>query len=95
MTVKLGIPRSLFLGRVVGDGEPLWTHEDRMWVLAYDHVEKDKCSGCGFPLSETTAPDAEERFKGHVVRCHACRSVAHAAETVDDNRGLMSWAERT
>jgi len=78
----------------VPDGEPLWTHEDRMWVLAWDQVERDKCGGCGFPLSETTRADSEEKFRGHVVRCHACRSVSHAVETVDDTRGLMSWAER-
>lgn len=93
--MRLGIPRSLFLGRVVGERSPLWTYEDRMFALALDQIEKDKCGGCGFPLSETTTPEAEGIFKGHVVRCHACRSVAHAVETVDDTRGLMSWAERT
>ena len=65
-----------------------------MWALAHDHVERDKCQGCGHPMSVTTDPANEGAHKGHAVRCDACKAIAHAAEAVDDKRGLLSYAER-
>lgn len=51
------MPRSIFLGRVVGRGEPTWLDDDRAWAMALLEVEADTHS-CGHPLSETTATDA-------------------------------------
>lgn len=84
----------MFLGRIVGPGEPLWLHEDRMWALAWDHVEQDRCGGCGHPLSETTAEDADDAYLGHAIRCQACKAIADKTESVDGKRGLLGYAER-
>ena len=65
-----------------------------MWALAHDHIERDKCSGCGHPMSVTTDPANEGKFKGHSLRCHACKSIAGVTEAVDDRHGLLSYAER-
>ena len=78
----------------MADGEPLWTHEDRMWALAHDHIEQDRCTGCGHPRSESTDKTADDQYRGHTVRCHACKAQAWAAEAVDDKSGLLAWAER-
>lgn len=45
-------------------------------------------------MSVTTDPANEGAHKGHAVRCDACKAMAHAAEAVDDKRGLLSYAER-
>ena len=76
------------------DGEPLWTAEDRMFALADDHIRQDRCSGCGHPKSETTDKAADDRYRGHTVRCHACKAMSWAGEAVDDKAGLLAWAER-
>ena len=73
---------------------PAFTDDDVKWALALDHVDRDRCGGCGQPLSESTAPDADDAFYGHAVRCHGCKAAAHASERVDDKHGLMVWVER-
>ncbi|MFJ2863678.1 hypothetical protein [Kitasatospora sp. NPDC087314] len=74
------MPRSVFLGRVVGAGEPLWTDSDRAWALALLTVEEDTCRGCGQPLTESTDADAENAWTAEVIRCHAC-TTAHQRST--------------
>lgn len=46
--VPLGIPHSIFLGRVPpGPGEPLWTHDDRAKALAWQADQAAHCGQCG------------------------------------------------
>lgn len=66
----------MFLGRVVGPGEPLWLEEDRAWALALAQVEAEQCPGCGQPLAETTDPGAQYAYQAKITRCHACAAVA-------------------
>ncbi|MFD0429426.1 hypothetical protein ACFQ60_22380 [Streptomyces zhihengii] len=74
------MPRSVFLGRVVAPGEPLWTDEDRSWALALADVERDVCPDCGHPWSEASAPDSEWAYTAELLRCHAC-AAAHGPRT--------------
>lgn len=80
-----GVPRSVFLGRVVGAGEPLWLPEDRWWALALAQVEAGTCRDCGHPLAETTPASSEDTYDADLTRCHGCvgaakRVAAHLAD---------------
>jgi len=70
------VPRSVFLGRVIGDGEPLWLPEDRYWALALAEVEANACPDCGQPWHEATDIKNEFKYKAQVIRCHACTTSA-------------------
>lgn len=86
------MPRSVFLGRVVGPGEPLWLDEDRAWALALADVEADQCPDCGQPWHETSLPESEGGYRAELLRCHACATGAmklHAhQESGGDTRGI-------
>ncbi|MFD0405023.1 hypothetical protein [Kitasatospora sp. NPDC127116] len=66
----------MFLGRVVGPGEPLWTDSDRAWALALLAVEDETCRGCGQPIGEATSPDTEGRWEAELIRCHPCTTAS-------------------
>jgi hypothetical protein len=83
------VPRSVFLGRVVADGEPLWTEEDRDYALALLAVDADRCE-CGQPRSESTLAEAEFTYRAEKLRCHCCKTIAEASERwADDSKGLL------
>jgi hypothetical protein len=81
------VPRSVFLGRVVAEGEPLWLDEDRYWALALAEVEADACPDCGQPWGEATDKEAEFAYKAHLVKCHACGTSAKAVRAHQDGKG--------
>ncbi len=57
--------------RAEADAE--WTDEDRDLALALADYEADLCPGCRHPLSETTKPENEDRYKaGRALLCHRC-----------------------
>lgn len=88
----------MFFGRVVGPGEPLWLPEDRAWALALALVESEQCPGCGQPLAETTAADAQYAYRAISVRCHACAAVAREGRDFSEHgetEGLMIQAVDT
>jgi hypothetical protein len=81
------VPRSVFLGRVVAEGEPLWLDEDRYWALALAEVEADSCPDCHQPWGEATSADNEGAYKAHLVRCHACAMSAKKVRAHQDAKG--------
>lgn len=81
------MPRSVFMGRVVGDGEPLWLAEDRYWALALLEVEADACPECGQPWGEATDPANEFKYTAELVRCHACSTSAKRVRAHQDKSG--------
>jgi hypothetical protein len=70
----------VLLGRVVGEGEPLWLPEDTEEVLAYLREKAQLCPGCGQPRENTMDPEAEGQWRSRALRCHACTAKARAAE---------------
>lgn len=73
-------------GRVIGSvTDPDWTDDDRDLALALLTYEAGLCNGCGHPLKETTAPEAEETYQGDLVRCHRCTAAEQVAEQYRDN----------
>jgi hypothetical protein len=81
------VPRSVFLGRVVADGEPLWLPEDTAWALALLDVEADCCPECKQPWGEATDKANEFKYAAELIRCHACTASARAVKTYQDKGG--------
>jgi hypothetical protein len=78
------------MGRVVAEGEPLWTDEDRDYALALLAVEADRCDGCGHQRSESMAFESDSGYHAEKIRCHACKAIAEASERwADDSKGLF------
>lgn len=74
------MPRSILLGRVMAEGEPLWLREDTQAVLEYLREKSLLCPGCGLPRDETMDPEAEGHFASKALRCHACAARERAAK---------------
>lgn len=65
---------------------------DRAKALAWHLEQALICTGCGHPLDETTAKDAEGTYEADKVRCWACHAKGVRSETVgehDDRHGLL------
>src|ERR1700753_1099224 len=60
-------------GQTVYTASPEWTDEDREAALDLAVYESDLCPGCGYPMSETTAPENENQYITDLpIRCHRC-----------------------
>ncbi len=59
--------------------EPEWDDDERGWMLALGALRKDTCPGCGHPLTESTDPVNEGRYRvDPPTRCHACTALQTA-----------------
>lgn len=76
-------------------GEPLFTEEDTEAALEWIRERDLKCPGCGQPRDESMAPENQNRYRAHPIRCHACAARERAAEQrrkqENDPSGLM-WS---
>lgn len=91
-SVFLGYGRSVTehqynaLGQLVRSStSSAWTDDDRTAALDLLAHEASLCPGCGHPVAETTAPEAEERY--HVpypIRCHRCTATEQAQVRFQD-----------
>jgi hypothetical protein len=66
------VPRSVFLGRVVAPGDPLWLQEDVTAALEWQAYQRMLCSGCSLPRSETFDIAMDDGYDADVWVCHAC-----------------------
>lgn len=94
----VGVGLSVFLGGEVVTtyeygpfGHPVravtkpWSVNDRAALLALIQWEAELCPGCRQPLSETTKPEHEDRYRpGLPIRCHRCTASEQAAERYQD-----------
>jgi MinD superfamily P-loop ATPase len=63
----------------VTEREPLWTSEDRAYLLAYIGERDEVCGGCGNPLDECRDPATARQWRIVEEQCEACRiGEAHA-----------------
>lgn len=85
-----GIPLSVFLGRIVYPGEPLWLEGDALAAVDWDAYEHAKCPGCGQPRDECMAhEDAAPAYEVELLRCHSCSAAAAEGRAVGgDSSGL-------
>ena len=77
----------MFLGRVVGPGDPVWLDEDRAYVLAWQAHRRDTCTGCGHSLTTSTAKENQLGYDAEVVRCHACAAQQRTLTKFADDGG--------
>lgn len=94
-----GVSPSTFLGRepktVTSQGyngatvaytESSWTNDDRDAALDLMAWEAAQCPGCGLPLSETTKPESEFRWRaGLPIRCHRCTAISMGSESAQEH----------
>ncbi len=66
-----GIPRAIFLGRVVGAGEPAWLSDDFDAAMEWMEAEANKCPGCGMFRDECMSDEPPDYVATPIV-CHAC-----------------------
>ncbi len=72
-----GIPLSVFLGRVVYPGDPVWLPDDTLAALDWQEHEATKCPGCGQPRDESMAhEDDSPPYEVTLNRCQACKAAA-------------------
>lgn len=89
-----GVPHSVLTGRVVRDGQSLFTAQDTALALALTSVEARTCA-CGHDRSETTAAGAEFAYQATAIRCHACAARDRAARAFAEGEGStagLMWA---
>ena len=99
MCVPAGVPLSVFRGRVVADGDPLWTDDDRRWAKAYVYDRQVRMP-CGHYEDEASGPDNSDAFVAVPRVCHRCRAVGEAADvrhktaTAADSQHGVLWQVR-
>lgn len=79
---------SVFLGRAVADGEPVWLPEDRDVVAVWQQLQRSKHDACGrwaWEYDETF----EDLFEVDFEVCPFCRDVGEKAEMVVSGRQSM------
>lgn len=74
-----GVPHSILAGRVVADGQPLWTADDTALAVALTAIEAVTCS-CGHDRRESMEAENEYAYVAKAVRCHACATRDRASE---------------
>lgn len=88
--MPLGIPHSIFLGRVPGPNEPYWLDDDQDKALAWTRREARRCPKCRtLPEEWERDPDA---YLADTHRCLGCERVEQAYASVgDDERGVHAY----
>lgn len=77
--VPLGIPHSVFLGRVVGPDDPAWLDTDRGYALAWRADKAQTCT-CGTRPDEWAEDD--DAYIGSYVYCEGCARLADEQNNV-------------
>lgn len=89
----LGIPLSVFLGRVVYPGSPQWTDDDTLAAFDWQGYQDRLCTGCGQSLDDTVGPDQFDKWNAEEVgACDACRALDRTARIKAGNDDLNPTA---
>ena len=67
-----------------------FTEEDMAAALDWQTQERLTCSGCGFPLDETTDPRNDGRYDAEAIQCHGCAVRDRKERGYRDNKGDLS-----
>lgn len=55
--------------------------------MALMEAEAGLCGDCGYPLADTTAPEAEYAYDATITKCHACVAGARRVAAFQDDGG--------
>lgn len=78
----LGIPYSVFMGRVVLPGEAEWTEEDTLLATEWKYLEGFVCGGCGQDLRHSL--EDAGAYDTETIRCYGCEAKERATTRVAD-----------
>lgn len=82
--MRLGVPRSVLLGRVAAPDEPLWLPADTDGLLALQSDQDERCPGCGQLLEQSMDPDLSELWDTTTPTCHACAAMDRRKRALHD-----------
>lgn len=71
-----------------------WTEDDMQVHLEWNHERTLTCSGCGFPLSESTAVGRDDVYDAEMVACHACATADRVERAFRERHGDMAGVRR-
>lgn len=71
-----------------------WTEDDMTAALDWQSESRLICSGCGFPLDESTAPGMDDAYDAEMVACHACATADRVERKYRDGGGDMAGVRR-
>lgn len=78
-----GIPISVFFGRVVEPGAPMWLAEDTEVAIGFEQWAAAVCSNCGLHRFDWEH-ERDETFKGTIVTCFGCVELADTRRTIPE-----------
>lgn len=80
--VPLGVPHSVFTGRVVDPqrGDPAWLPTDRAYALAWGELKRATCPGCGTRADEWAEDD--DAYIGDHTYCEGCARLAEEKNNI-------------
>jgi hypothetical protein len=84
---------SVFLGRVVGHGDPQWTRRDAQAAVLWEIEQKSHCTGCGQPRDECMGSETDDDAPDYEVtetRCWACQARDVALQKFREEGGSSS-----
>lgn len=97
-----GVPLSVFQGRTVYPGEPMWLEDDMLAALEWQAEQARLCSGCGHNLDDTMGPANSDKWNAEIAgACDACKAIDRAAriaagvDDLDANAGVRyrTWRD--
>jgi hypothetical protein len=80
------VPHSVFTGRVVAEGEPLFTAEDTDAAVALAEEEADTCPQCGYLKVWCRDQSAQFGFRVVEEQCHASYALAAHRNAMAEQR---------
>lgn len=88
------IPHSVFLGRTVEPGDPMWLDDDRAKALAYhrhlSHESGGRCPSCRTEASDWVDLESGRRlvtpaWTAETYVCHGCREIDRVSQDIPDD----------
>lgn len=84
--MPLGVPHSVFLGRIVRPGrDPQWTDADRSYALAWSADKRATCGRCGTRADEWD--EDEDAYISDHFTCPGCERLQEHERNNLDRRG--------
>jgi hypothetical protein len=81
-----GVPLSVFLGRTVYPGEPLWLVRDAEAAMWWQAEQSWRCTECGLDTRQTVGPAHEDKWNAELSgHCDGCRAAERARADLNGN----------
>lgn len=83
----------MFLGRVVGPEDPLWSDEDQDKALAFEQEQARVCRGCGTRSEEWDPKQGGDRF-AYVANhryCPGCEVLHQEGRNIGEGREAYTY----